>query len=209
LSVWLQPSTMLDTMSTPSAGRIDSIRNRAQIIAAARSVFASHGPEVSLSRVVEESGLGRASVYRHFSNRFALISAIFDENLDELERQALRSRGQQRRFEAFFGLLVQQIISSGGLIALAISTAGKQSQFMSHAQRLERLLAALVDEAQEHQELESRWNIHEILLTVKILSGVVFYEPAEQLGPTVAEILTLIGLAPALPTVVRQLSGDQ
>lgn len=195
-------------MSTPSAGRIDSIRNRAQIIAAARSVFSSHGPEVSLSRVVEESGLGRASVYRHFPNRFALISAIFDENLDELERLALRSRGQQRRFEAFFGLLVQQIINSGGLIALVISTAGKQSEFLAHAQRLESLLATLVDEAQQRQELEPRWNMPEILLTVKMLSGVVSYESTEQLGPTVAEILTLIGLAPALPSVHRALSGE-
>jgi AcrR family transcriptional regulator len=66
----------------PSASRrADAERNRAKILAAARSAFADPDAEVSMAEVSRRAGVGMATLYRNFAGRRELLEALY---IDEL-----------------------------------------------------------------------------------------------------------------------------
>lgn len=67
--------------------RSDVTRHRAALLKAAAQVFAEHGVHASLDLVVEAAGVGRATLYRHFADRQALLLALVDQTLEPM-RQA-------------------------------------------------------------------------------------------------------------------------
>lgn len=66
--------------------RTDAAQRRRQILDAADEVFSECGVNVPLELVVERSGVGRATLYRNFPDRIALVTALFERGLDALER---------------------------------------------------------------------------------------------------------------------------
>ena len=76
-------STKEDTLR-----RRDARENHERLIEAARRVFASSGFEASLAAIASEAGVGRATLYRNFPDKFALVAAIFEDNLVALETLA-------------------------------------------------------------------------------------------------------------------------
>lgn len=60
--------------------RADAVRNRAALLDAAAEVLAE-APQASLAEVATRAGLGRATLYRHFDSRGALLGAIREEAL--------------------------------------------------------------------------------------------------------------------------------
>jgi len=66
--------------------RADAARNRRRVLAAAQRLFADHGPAgVSLEAVAREAGVGKATLFRRFPDRHALIAALLDEHERELQ----------------------------------------------------------------------------------------------------------------------------
>ncbi len=65
--------------------RADTAHRRRLLLDAADEVFCEHGVLAPLELVVERAGLGRATLYRHFADRTALIAALLDRGLDGLE----------------------------------------------------------------------------------------------------------------------------
>ena len=63
-----------------SSERADALRNRAAILDVAAEVLAAD-PGASLAEVASRAGLGRATLYRHFASRDALLAAIREEVL--------------------------------------------------------------------------------------------------------------------------------
>ena len=87
---------MPDTQADPPL-RADARRNRDALLAAARSVFASDGLEAPLDAIAKEAGVGRATLYRRFPTRDALIAAIFEDDFDVLEAASRDADDQSRR----------------------------------------------------------------------------------------------------------------
>jgi AcrR family transcriptional regulator len=78
----VQPSTTEDDApSRPQ--RKDAARNRELLIAAARDVFARRGIEASLDDVARHAGVGVGTAYRHFANKYELLSAIMAQSIDD------------------------------------------------------------------------------------------------------------------------------
>ena len=70
------PGGRAPTPSTPPRGRrADAIRNETAIIEAALRVLADR-PGASMDEIAEASGLGRATLYRHYRTRAHLVTAI-------------------------------------------------------------------------------------------------------------------------------------
>lgn len=66
--------------------RADAARNRRRVLAAAQRLFAAHGPAgVSMEAVAREAGVGKATLFRRFPDRHALIAALLDEHERELQ----------------------------------------------------------------------------------------------------------------------------
>ncbi|TXS49111.1 TetR/AcrR family transcriptional regulator [Streptomyces sp. t39] len=66
-------------MTPSTAGRdlrADARLNRAQIIEAARALFAERGPDVPTEEVARRACVGTGTLYRRFPDRQALISAV-------------------------------------------------------------------------------------------------------------------------------------
>jgi AcrR family transcriptional regulator len=61
--------------------RADAERNRARIVAAARTVFAEQGLETPTSEVARRAGVGIATLFRRFPTREDLLAATFAEKM--------------------------------------------------------------------------------------------------------------------------------
>lgn len=72
------------TLATPRAMRADARRNYERLLAEARSAFAAHGTDASLEDVARRAGVGIGTLYRHFPNRHALLSAVFEDAVGDL-----------------------------------------------------------------------------------------------------------------------------
>jgi AcrR family transcriptional regulator len=68
--------------------RADARRNHDRLLAEARAVFAEHGTDASLEDVARRAGVGIGTLYRHFPNRHALMSAVFEDAVNELLARA-------------------------------------------------------------------------------------------------------------------------
>ncbi|MER6961544.1 TetR/AcrR family transcriptional regulator [Streptomyces sp. NPDC000618] len=63
--------------------RADAARNRTRLLDAARIAFAAGAP-VSLKQIARDTGVGIATLYRHFPTREALVEAIYQHELAQL-----------------------------------------------------------------------------------------------------------------------------
>lgn len=66
------------------AVRQDVVRNRALLLEAADAVIREHGMDLSLNAVAHQAGVGVGTVYRHFPDRDALITAMFERRVDRV-----------------------------------------------------------------------------------------------------------------------------
>lgn len=65
--------------------RADARRNRDRILDAARRAFAEQGLDVANEEIARRAGVGAGTLYRRFPTKQALINALFEQRLDELE----------------------------------------------------------------------------------------------------------------------------
>jgi len=70
--------------------RADAAARRALILDAADAVFGQHGVTAPLDMVVERAQVGRATLYRNFPDRAALIEALLKRAVARIERQVER-----------------------------------------------------------------------------------------------------------------------
>lgn len=59
--------------------RADARRNRERILASAGELFASHGHKAQMEDIAAHCGLGMGTLYRHFPNKQALLTAMAGE----------------------------------------------------------------------------------------------------------------------------------
>lgn len=72
----------------PRAMRADARRNYERLLIEARTAFAEHGTDASLEDVARRAGVGIGTLYRHFPNRHALLSAVFEDAVSDLLSRA-------------------------------------------------------------------------------------------------------------------------
>ena len=68
--------------------RADAQRNYDRLLEEGRQAFLVHGTDVALEDIARHAGVGIGTLYRHFPDRFALMSAVFEHELDALSRRA-------------------------------------------------------------------------------------------------------------------------
>ncbi|WBB63529.1 TetR/AcrR family transcriptional regulator [Streptomyces sp. WMMC500] len=65
--------------------RADARRNYERLLGEAAVAFAQHGADASLEEIARRAGVGIGTLYRHFPDRFALMGAVFQTQVDELD----------------------------------------------------------------------------------------------------------------------------
>jgi AcrR family transcriptional regulator len=79
-----------DETAAPRKPRADAERNRLRLLDTAKGAFAAKGPDVSLEDIAQSAGVGIGTLYRHFPNRDALITAVYRNETDQLVQAARR-----------------------------------------------------------------------------------------------------------------------
>ena len=88
--------------------RADARRNRDQIIAAARTIFAEQGPDVPMEEIARAAAVGVGTLYRRFPDRDALISAVARDNFGRVLTEARAAVAEEpTAWEALVRLLRQ------------------------------------------------------------------------------------------------------
>jgi AcrR family transcriptional regulator len=70
--------------------RADAQRNYDRLLDEARQAFVVHGTDVSLEDIARHAEVGVGTLYRHFPDRYALMNAVFEQ-----EVEALSARGRE------------------------------------------------------------------------------------------------------------------
>jgi AcrR family transcriptional regulator len=68
--------------------RADAQRNYDRLVQEARQAFIVHGTDVALEDIARHAEVGIGTLYRHFPDRLALMSAVFELELDALADRA-------------------------------------------------------------------------------------------------------------------------
>jgi AcrR family transcriptional regulator len=104
--------------------RADAERNRERILEVAREVFTQEGAGASLDDIARRSGIGNATLYRHFATRDALIEAVYRSDVERLAAAEQRFAATMEPIEALraWMLLLIDHISRKQLILAAMDT---------------------------------------------------------------------------------------
>jgi AcrR family transcriptional regulator len=81
--------------------RADAARNRARIVEAARAAFAEAGLDVGVEEIARRAGVGKGTLYRRFPTKEALVRAIFEDLLDDIDRLAAEADAIADPWDAF------------------------------------------------------------------------------------------------------------
>jgi TetR/AcrR family transcriptional regulator, mexCD-oprJ operon repressor len=85
----------------------------AAIIESAATVLAERGPAASMEEIASSAGIGRATLYRYFPNREALLSAMAAASVRELAARVREADLEAVPFEEAIARLARGIISTG------------------------------------------------------------------------------------------------
>lgn len=79
-------------MAEPQALRADARRNRDQIVAAAKVLFAERGADVPMEEIARRAAVGVGTLYRRFPDRETLVREVARESLEILLAHANEAR---------------------------------------------------------------------------------------------------------------------
>jgi AcrR family transcriptional regulator len=160
-----------------SPRRRDARDNRERLVAAAREVFAESGFDVPLDAIARRAGVGRATLYRNFPDRYALGSAIFEHNLATLEALARAHAGRADAFTILLSAIIEQQIASHALVP-ALMTGPTAPDLEALRRRMTRLLAAPLRQAQTAGQIRRDLVAADVLSVIAMVSAVVIHAPS-------------------------------
>jgi AcrR family transcriptional regulator len=105
--------------------RADSLRNREQLLEAAKAAFNTAGAEASLEEIARRAGVGIGTLYRHFPTRDALLAAVYRREVAQLSAAVdtlLASHEPVQALEAWLHLLIDYLATKR-VIGPALRTA--------------------------------------------------------------------------------------
>ncbi len=95
--------------------RKDAAERREALLKAAAEAFARDGLETPLHLIADQAGVGRATLYRNFTDRSELALAVFVGQIDDLHERTKARLDDPEVFLWFLGQMVELMIQSAGL----------------------------------------------------------------------------------------------
>lgn len=181
--------------------RRDAEANRARIVAAAREVFASSGFDAPLDAIARRAGVGRATLYRNFADRYTLGAAIFEHNLAALEALAREHRDRPDAFMTLLTAIVEQQIEAHALVP-ALLHGPSASDLQALVRRVTRLLTAPLRHARAAGRVRPDLTLPGVLDLLAMISAVVTAnEPIRSRRRRALRALALLvhGIVPRAP----------
>ncbi len=178
--------------------RRDARRNRAALVAAAEVEFATEGPDVPLDAVVRRAGVGRGTLYRHFTGRVDLASAVYEQHIVEHEVYAVE---HQDEADLLFRMLERmaeiQARTRGVMLVLAREPEG-EAQIERLVSRLRVLFEATLERARAAGLASPSVTVDDLLLVLAMVEGALVGVPLDRAPEVARRVVELV--TPALRT---------
>lgn len=165
--------------TAPCSKRPDSATRRAQLLDAADAVFTAHGVNVPLEQIIAHARVGRATLYRQFPDRQALLLALMERSAEHLSAYARQLPPQPDNFFALLAHMAERTVRSPALVDYWRTTSLSDARFTAVRQRVWDVFAPALARAQSAGLVRADIGPSDIAL----LSGML---AAAQRGPTEA-----------------------
>ena len=96
--------------------RADAVQNRTRILDAAELVFLESGLNAQLDAIAERADVGRATLFRNFPDRHALVVGLQDRALRQFEDEAARTDGDPDALRRLLRMAAERMIDHAPLI---------------------------------------------------------------------------------------------
>jgi AcrR family transcriptional regulator len=96
--------------------RADASNNRELLLDAAQELFLTESTAAPLDLIATRAGVGRATLFRNFPDRQALLLALLDRSLDALEVEARKLRDDPDALLKLLRYCAERIFANGPLI---------------------------------------------------------------------------------------------
>src|SRR4051812_34122166 len=111
--------------------RPDAARNLSSILRAARATFEEEGVDVGVDEIARRAGVGKGTLYRRFPTKEALVWAVMEDAVSELEEMLEEDAGENAdpwaEFEAFMESAVRFQADNRGFFEAVVSMMGDQA----------------------------------------------------------------------------------
>ena len=172
------PNGPLADDATPRTLRSDAQRNRARILTAAAEVFATRGLEATLDDVAAHAGVGVGTVYRRFSNKEALVEALFEKSLDQIVDLAIRAEEMENSWEGlvlFIEGATQMQADDVGLRDVMLHGTYGRNRVAQAKQRIVPVVTRLVERAKRDGHLRNDFMTSDVPIIELMLASVSSY----------------------------------
>lgn len=161
--------------------RSDAQMHRALLLDAADKVFSEHGIHVALEMVTAQAGVSRATLYRNFPDRDALMSALLERTFEKMEALAQQLEGQG---DALFRVLEQMahLVAESAPVSDHWRATDRSGPALAGAQRrLTRMVKPLLQQAIAAGVCRADLTAKDVILVSSMLgSGLRGRTPAER-----------------------------
>jgi len=197
--------------------RADARRNRDQIIAAAKQVFAEEGPEAPMEEIARRAGVGVGTLYRRFPDREALIRGVARHNFGAVLDEARAAAAEEpTAWQALVRLIgrsseLQLSVQLGLVSPLARQAIRSDPATAEYREAILTELDAIVRSAQAEGTLREDIGTGDVALIVSMLlrpMPLADGESAAMMRERVAALL-VDGLRPGSPLPGRPITGAE
>ena len=130
------------TQSQIRPARADAVRNRTNILNAAREQITAVGPDVGMEQIAKAAGVAVGTLYRHFPTKTDLVAAVVGEFVatlaDQSEAAVERMQASGAAFDELAGLLGDIVLATATNRAAKAAAARTQCRCPGLARRRAR-----------------------------------------------------------------------
>ncbi|MFC8384406.1 TetR/AcrR family transcriptional regulator [Nocardia sp. NPDC057272] len=130
--------------------RADALRNRQRLIQAAHEMFAERGLDVSLDDIASHAGVGIATMYRRFRDKYELIDAVFEQHFTDMAdaaEAAAAATDPWPALVAYFEFACERMAGSRGMTAALERSGYHCNQVGMQSVRIEAAVEKLAQRA--------------------------------------------------------------
>ena len=160
---------MLYGVQTPR--RRDAQRNRQAIVEAANALMTSRRAAIAMPEIARRAGVGQATLYRHFPDRYAMTGAVITYQVERLEACVAANRQQPAAFRPMLDAVLRAQIAMRPLVRMA---RGLEPTVQGrHLRRIVALLSDPLRRAQEHGLVRGDLVPGDLVLLFGMVEGVL------------------------------------
>jgi AcrR family transcriptional regulator len=163
----------MEAMRSP---RKDSIRSRQAIIAAAEEIYVKNG-KANFAEISVRAGVSQATVYRHFSDRSELSTALMSGGLDRLEAEVESWEASPQNFEDLLRLMATEQAKFQGLTALVRRKEVNESAVEKLTIRTAELFRQPLEAAKAAGRIREAFDITDVVGILSMIDGAIAPHP--------------------------------